>query len=67
MTQHWEDIKNADVIMIIGSNTAENHPMGFKWITEAMNNPNRGVNGHQGAILINVDQGTNNRVHITAS
>jgi len=69
MTQHWEDIKNADVIMIIGSNTAENHPMGFKWITEAMNNPNRGVNGHQGAILINVDPRFNrssSKAHIYA-
>ena len=26
MTNHWVDLKNADVIMINGSNAAENHP-----------------------------------------
>jgi formate dehydrogenase major subunit len=46
MTNHWIDIKNSDVIMCIGSNAAENHPISFKWVTEAMNN---------GAKLIVVD------------
>lgn len=36
MTNHWIDVKNADVILIIGSNCAENHPAAFAWITEAM-------------------------------
>ncbi len=36
MTNHWIDLKNSDVIMIIGSNCAENHPASFKWIHEAM-------------------------------
>ncbi|MBP1698001.1 MAG: fdoG [Deltaproteobacteria bacterium] len=35
MTNHWVDIKNADVILIMGSNAAENHPIAFKWIMEA--------------------------------
>jgi formate dehydrogenase-N alpha subunit len=46
MTNHWIDIKNADCIMIIGSNAAENHPVSFKWVTEAMEN---------GAKLISID------------
>lgn len=36
MTNHWIDIKNSDCIFIIGANPAENHPIAFKWITEAM-------------------------------
>lgn len=36
MTNHWIDIKNADVIFIIGSNAAEQHPLSFKWVTQAM-------------------------------
>lgn len=55
MTQHYIDLKNADVIMIIGSNMAENHPVAFKWVTEAMNDSTKGVNGKQGATLISVD------------
>ncbi len=35
MTNHWSDIKNADVILIMGGNAAEAHPCGFKWVTEA--------------------------------
>ncbi|MBA7595503.1 Formate dehydrogenase subunit alpha [subsurface metagenome] len=46
MTNHWIDIRNSDCIMIIGSNAAENHPISFKWVTEAMEN---------GAKLISVD------------
>ncbi len=38
MTQHWVDIRNADVVMIIGSNAAENHPMSFRWVQKAMDN-----------------------------
>jgi formate dehydrogenase major subunit len=29
------DIKNSDVILIMGGNAAEAHPCGFKWVTEA--------------------------------
>ena len=46
MTNHWNDIANSDVIMIIGSNAAENHPVSFKFVTKAM---------EKGAKLIVVD------------
>ncbi len=46
MTNHWTDIGNADVILIMGSNAAENHPISFHWVTKAM---------EKGAIMINVD------------
>ena len=36
MTNHWVDIKNADAIIIVGSNAAENHPISFKWVTKAI-------------------------------
>ena len=35
MTNGWVDIKNADVVFIMGGNPAENHPCGFKWAIEA--------------------------------
>ncbi len=35
MTNGWVDIKNADVILSMGANPAENHPCGFKWTIEA--------------------------------
>jgi formate dehydrogenase major subunit len=35
MTQHWRDIKNADLIMINGANPAEAHPVGFQWFMRA--------------------------------
>ncbi len=35
MTNHWVDIKNANVIVVMGGNAAEAHPCGFKWVTEA--------------------------------
>jgi formate dehydrogenase major subunit len=35
MTNHWKDIKNADVVLVMGANPAENHPCGFKWALEA--------------------------------
>lgn len=47
MTNHWVDIKNADIVLIMGGNAAEAHPCGFKWVTEAK--------AHNGAKLIVVD------------
>lgn len=47
MTNHWVDIKNTDLVLIIGGNAAEAHPCGFKWVTEAK--------AHRGAKLIVVD------------
>lgn len=35
MTNHWIDLKNADVVLAIGGNNAENHPISMKWVTEA--------------------------------
>lgn len=35
MTNHWVDIKNADLVLIMGGNAAEAHPCGFKWVVEA--------------------------------
>lgn len=35
MTNNWTDIKNANVILIMGGNPAEAHPVGFKWVVEA--------------------------------
>ena len=35
MTNHWIDIKNADAILIMGSNAAEHHPVSFKWVMKA--------------------------------
>jgi formate dehydrogenase major subunit len=47
MTNHWVDIKNADVVMVMGGNPAEAHPCGFKWVMEAKT--------HRKAKLIVVD------------
>lgn len=35
MTNHWVDLKNADVIIVMGGNPAENHPISMKWILKA--------------------------------
>ena len=35
MTNHWNDYQHSDVIMAIGGNTAENHPISMKWIEKA--------------------------------
>ena len=47
MTNHWVDIKNADLILVMGGNPAEAHPCGFKWVVEAK--------AHNKAKLIVVD------------
>jgi len=47
MTNHWVDIRNADLVLIMGGNAAEAHPCGFKWVTEAK--------AHNKARLIVVD------------
>ena len=43
MTNHWVDIKNADVVLVMGGNPAECHPCGFKWVVEAKRNRNAKV------------------------
>lgn len=35
MSNHWNDIANADLVLVIGSNPAENHPISFRWVTKA--------------------------------
>jgi len=47
MTNSWTDIKNTDLVIIMGGNAAEAHPCGFKWVTEAKHN--------RGAKLVVVD------------
>ncbi|CAM5769541.1 formate dehydrogenase-N subunit alpha [Bosea minatitlanensis] len=47
MTNSWTDIKNTDLVIIMGGNAAEAHPCGFKWVTEAK--------AQRGAKLIVVD------------
>lgn len=46
MTNHWVDLRNADVILVMGSNPASNHPISMKWIMKAK---------EKGAKLIVVD------------
>jgi len=35
MTNHWRDIRHADLILINGANPAEAHPVGFQWLMRA--------------------------------
>jgi formate dehydrogenase major subunit len=35
MTNGWTDVANADVILVMGGNPAENHPVGFRFALEA--------------------------------
>ncbi|QLA15202.1 formate dehydrogenase-N subunit alpha [Desulfolutivibrio sulfoxidireducens] len=46
MTNHYIDIKNSNCVLIMGGNSAETHPVCFKWVMKAMEN---------GAPLIHVD------------
>jgi formate dehydrogenase major subunit len=55
MTNHWRDIKNADVILITGANPAEGHPVGFQWFMQAKLDPKRGPGNGGGAKIIHVD------------
>jgi formate dehydrogenase major subunit len=45
-TTFQQDLQNADCIVIMGSNMAENHPVGFQWVIEAR---------ERGAEVIHVD------------
>jgi len=46
-TTAQQDLANADVILIMGSSMAENHPVGFQWVIEAREK--------NGATIIHVD------------
>jgi formate dehydrogenase major subunit len=45
-TDYQQDLMNSDCIVIMGSNMAENHPVGFQWVLEAR---------ERGAEVIHVD------------
>ena len=45
-TDYQQDLANSDCIVIMGSNMAENHPVGFQWVMEAR---------ERGAQVIHVD------------
>ncbi len=47
MTNHWVDIRNANLVVVMGGNAAEAHPVGFRWAMEAKI--------HNGAKLIVID------------
>ena len=36
MTNSWTDIRNTDLILVMGGNAAEAHPVGFRWAVDAM-------------------------------
>ena len=40
MTNGWTDIQNADVVLAMGGNPAENHPVGFRFVMNAKRNRN---------------------------
>ena len=46
MTNHWIDLANADVVMVMGSNVAENHPVAARWLEAARS---------KGAVILSVD------------
>src|SRR5690554_5780871 len=46
MTNHWNDIRNADVVLMMGANPAENHPVSFRYVLEAKD---------RGAKILSVD------------
>ena len=41
MTNHMIDLKNTNVALIMGSNMAENHPIGMKWLLKGRFDPKR--------------------------
>src|SRR5919106_1645677 len=47
MTNHWRDIRHADLILINGGDPAEAHPVGFRWFMKAK--------VERGARMIHVD------------
>jgi formate dehydrogenase major subunit len=46
MTNHWVDMINADVVLIMGGNPAEDHPIAMNWLTRTK---------ERGAYIIHVD------------
>ena len=46
MTNHWIDMLNADVVLIMGGNPAEDHPISMNWLARAK---------EQGTYILHVD------------
>jgi anaerobic selenocysteine-containing dehydrogenase len=46
MTNHWVDMINADVVLIMGGNPAEDHPIAMNWLTRTK---------ERGAYILHVD------------
>ena len=46
MTNHWIDMVNADVVLIMGGNPAEDHPIAMNWLTRTK---------ERGAYVLHVD------------
>ena len=46
MTNHWIDMTNADVVLIMGGNPAEDHPIAMNWLTRTK---------ERGAYILHVD------------
>ena len=55
MTNHWRDIRHADLILINGANPAEAHPVGFQWFVAAKLDPKRGPGAGGGAKMVHAD------------
>jgi len=47
MTNHWNDMINADVVLIMGGNPAEDHPIAMNWLRRTK---------ERGAYILHVDQ-----------
>src|SRR5260370_7036050 len=46
MTNHWIDMVNADGVLIMGGNPAEDHPISMNWLTRTK---------ERGAYILHVD------------
>ena len=46
MTNHWVDMINADVVLVMGGNPAEDHPIAMNWLTRTK---------ERGAYILHVD------------
>src|SRR5947199_8166691 len=55
MTNHWRDIKHADLILINGANPAEAHPVGFQGFVKAKLDPTKGPGAGAGAKIVHAD------------
>ena len=55
MTNHWRDIRHADLILVNGANSAEAHPVGFQWFVAARLDPKRGPGAGGGAKMVHAD------------